>query len=179
MAKSRARLLDRYRVTDGRKFRLSKIKPSDTGGLDKDVKDDAKEMLAEGTERLFELQSRLYAEDLWSVLLVFQAMDAAGKDGTIKHVLSGLDPAGSIVHTVKQPTHEELDHDFLWRCARALPERGRIGIFNRSYYEETLIVRVHPGILEGQRLPNKCVTKKIWRERFESIRNFEQHLSRN
>jgi PPK2 family polyphosphate:nucleotide phosphotransferase len=179
VAKPIARLLDRYRVTDGRKFRLKRIKPGDTGGLDSEIKDEAKDLLADGTQRLFDLQARLYAEDRWAVLLIFQAMDAAGKDGTIKHVLSGLDPTGSVVTSFKKPSPEELDHDFLWRCMKALPERGRIGIFNRSYYEETLIVRVHPEILQGQQLPPKLVTKRIWKERFEDIRNVERYLSRN
>ena len=173
-----AKILDRYRVTDGRKFRLGRIKPGDTAGLD-ELKDAADEFLAEGTQALYDLQARLYAENRWAVLLVFQAMDAAGKDSTIKHVLSGLDPTGSVVTSFKKPSEEELSHDFLWRCAKALPERGRIGIFNRSYYEETLIVRVHPEILAGQRVPASLVTKRIWKERFEDIRNFERHLARN
>ena len=179
MAKPIASVLDRYRVTDGRKFRLKKIKPWDTAGLEKDFKDEAKELLAEGCERLYDLQSKLYAEDRWAVLLIFQAMDAAGKDGTIKHVLSGLDPTGSVVTSFKKPSPEEMDHDFLWRCTKALPERGRIGIFNRSYYEETLIVRVHREILDASQLPAKLITKNIWKERFEDIRNFEKYLSRN
>jgi PPK2 family polyphosphate:nucleotide phosphotransferase len=179
VAKPIARLLDRYRVTDGKKFRLKKYKPGDTGGLEKDVKDEAKDLLAEGTKRLFDLQAKLYAEDRWAVLLIFQAMDAAGKDGTIKHVLSGLDPTGSVVTSFKKPSPEELDHDFLWRCMKALPERGRLAIFNRSYYEETLIVRVHPEILKSQQLPEKLITRNIWKERFEDIRNFERYLSRN
>ncbi len=179
MARPIARILDRYRVTEGKKFRLKKIKPWDTGGLESELKDEAKDLLADGTSRLYDLQSKLYAEDRWAVLLIFQAMDAAGKDGTIKHVLSGLDPTGSTVHSFKKPSAEDLDHDFLWRCARALPERGRIGIFNRSYYEETLIVRVHPEILKAQQIPARLVTKNIWKERFEDIRNFERYLSRN
>ncbi len=179
MARSIASLLDHYRVTDGKKFRLKKIKPGDTGGLASEIADDAKSLLADGTQRLDDLQARLYAEDRWAVLLIFQAMDAAGKDGTIKHVMAGMDPTASIVTSFKQPSAEELDHDFLWRCAKALPERGRIAIFNRSYYEETLIVRVHPEILGRQQLPPKLVTKNIWKERFEDIRNFERHLARN
>jgi PPK2 family polyphosphate:nucleotide phosphotransferase len=179
VAKPIARLLDRYRVTNGKKFRLKKFDPADTAGLAAELKDEAKELLAEGTQRLYDLQAKLYAEDRWAVLLIFQAMDAAGKDGTIKHVLSGLDPTGSIVTSFKKPSPEELDHDFMWRCAKALPERGRIGIFNRSYYEETLIVRVHPEILQSQQLPEKLVTKRIWQERFEDIRGFERYLSRN
>jgi PPK2 family polyphosphate:nucleotide phosphotransferase len=179
VAKPVARLLDRYRVTDGRKFRLKNIKPWDTGGIESEVKDEAKELLADGTKRLFELQAKLYAEDRWAVLLIFQAMDAAGKDGTIKHVLAGVDPTGCTVYSFKKPSLEELDHDFLWRCAKALPERGRIGIFNRSYYEETLVVRVHPEILESQQLPPELVTKRIWKQRFEDIRNHERYLARN
>lgn len=179
MARPIAALLDRYRVTDGKKFRLKKIKPGDTGGLPSEIADEAKTLLADGTKRLDDLQARLYAEDRWAVLLIFQAMDAAGKDGTIKHVIAGIDPVGSIVTSFKQPSAEELDHDFLWRCAKALPERGRIAIFNRSYYEETLIVRVHPEILGRQQLPPKLVTKNIWNERFEDIRSFERHLARN
>ena len=179
MATPIASLLEHYRVTDGRKFRLKKIKPWDTGGLESEIEDEAKNLLADGTKRLYEQQAKLYAEDRWAVLLIFQALDAAGKDGTIKHVMAGVDPTGSIVTSFKQPSAEELDHDFLWRCARALPERGRIGIFNRSYYEETLIVRVHPEILARQQLPSRLVTKDIWKERFEDIRNFELHLSRN
>jgi PPK2 family polyphosphate:nucleotide phosphotransferase len=174
-----ARLLDRYRVTDGRKFRLDRFKPGDTGGLGSEVEGKAKDLLADGTKRLYEQQAKLYAEDRWSVLLIFQAMDAAGKDGTIKHVMAGIDPTGSIVTSFKQPSAEELDHDFLWRCAKALPERGRIGIFNRSYYEEVLIVRVHPEILERQQLPPKLITKDIWKERYEDMCNFERHLARN
>jgi PPK2 family polyphosphate:nucleotide phosphotransferase len=173
-----AKILDRYRVTGGKKFDLDRIQPGDTAGLD-ELKDEADELLKEGADRLYDLQARLYAEDRWAVLLVFQAMDAAGKDSTIKHVLSGLDPTGSVVTSFKKPSEEELDHDYLWRCAKALPERGRIGIFNRSYYEETLIVRVHPEILAGQRLPEKLVTRNIWKERFEDIRGFERFLSRN
>ena len=136
-------------------------------------------MLASGVERMAELQERLYASDQWGMLLVFQAMDAAGKDGTIKHVLSGVNPQGCQVHSFKQPSTEELDHDFLWRTQRAAPERGRIGIFNRSYYEEVLVVRVHPQILAGQRLPARLVGKKVWDERLEDIAAYERYLARN
>jgi len=136
-------------------------------------------MLADGVKRLAELQEVLYAQDRWSVLAVFQAMDAAGKDGAIKHVMSGVNPQGCQVHAFKAPSHEELDHDFLWRVAKALPERGRIGIFNRSHYEEVLVVRVHPEILAKQRTPKELVGKDIWDERFKSIREFERHLARN
>ena len=168
-----------FRVTDGRKFRLKDVDPGDTLHLNDEDKPRAKEGLQVGVEALAELQDKLYAQDRWSVLLVFQAMDAAGKDGTIKHVMSGVNPQGCQVSSFKAPTSEDLDHDFLWRCMKQLPERGRIGIFNRSYYEETLAVRVHPEFLAGQKLPEKCVTKKIWSERFEDIRAFERYLTRN
>jgi len=143
-------------------------------------KDEAKESLKENVERLAELQQVLYAHDRWSILLIFQAMDAAGKDGTIRAVLSGVNPVGCQVSAFKAPTAEELDHDFLWRTARRLPERGRIGVFNRSYYEEVLVVRVHPEYIGGQRIPDPCLDmKKIWKERYDSIREHEQHLARN
>ena len=168
-----------YVVTKGKDFRLEKVDPGDTGSLDAEDKPKAKEALERGVEILAELQDILYAQDRWSVLLIFQAMDAAGKDGAIKHVLSGVNPQGCEVSSFKAPTSEDLDHDYLWRCTKRLPERGRIGIFNRSYYEETLVVRVHPELLAKQKLPGKCVTKKIWQERFEDIRNFEKYLARN
>jgi PPK2 family polyphosphate:nucleotide phosphotransferase len=174
----RRRIADRYRVTDRKKFRLSDYDPGDTAGLDLDEAS-AKEALQDGVCRLEELQSRLYAQDCWALLLVFQAMDAAGKDSTIKHVMSGVNPQGCQVYSFKRPSAEELDHDYLWRSARALPERGRIGIFNRSYYEEVLVVRVHPEILGSQRLPERLVGKKIWKDRYESINGFEHHLARN
>jgi PPK2 family polyphosphate:nucleotide phosphotransferase len=172
-------MVEPYRVTSGRKFRLAAFDPADTGPFDSDERADAKELLERGIERLRDLQERLYADDRWAVLLVFQAMDAAGKDGTIKHVMTGLNPQGCQVFSFKQPSAEELDHDFLWRTTVRLPERGRIGVFNRSYYEETLIVRVHPEILESQKLPPRLVGKAIWRQRFESIRDFERHLARS
>jgi PPK2 family polyphosphate:nucleotide phosphotransferase len=168
-------LISPYRVTDGKGFRLKKVKPDDTRGLDKGK---AKDLLEEGIEKLAEMQDRLYAQDQWGVLLVFQAMDAAGKDSTIKHVMSGINPQGCQVSSFKAPTSTELDHDYLWRTTMALPERGRIGIFNRSYYEEVLVVRVHPGILKGQKLPPKVVSKRIWKERFEDIAAFERYLAR-
>jgi PPK2 family polyphosphate:nucleotide phosphotransferase len=168
-----------FRVTDGKHFRLDDIDPGDTLDLDAEDKSRAKEALAAGVRALAELQERLYAQDRWAVLLVFQAMDAAGKDGAIKHVLSGVNPQGCQVYSFKKPTSEDLDHDFLWRCTRRLPERGRIGIFNRSYYEETLVVRVHPDMLERQKLPRELLTKRIWDERHEDIRNLESYLSRN
>lgn len=173
------RLSKPYRVTDGKKFRLKDVDPGDTGDLKSEDKPRSKEMLQVGVEALAELQDVLYAQDRWSLLLVFQAMDAAGKDGTIKHVMSGVNPQGCQVSSFKAPTSTDLDHDYLWRCVRELPERGRIGIFNRSYYEETLVVRVHPEFLAGQKLPAECVTKKIWDERFQDIRGFERYLHRN
>jgi PPK2 family polyphosphate:nucleotide phosphotransferase len=177
LAKAVARLPARYRVDRPRRFRIRDADPGDTAGLDsKDVGD---EVLAAGVERLSELQERLYAEDRWAVLLLFQAMDAAGKDSTIDHVLSGVNPAGCNVVSFKAPTHEELDHDFLWRHARHLPERGRIGIFNRSWYEEVLVVRVHEELLRAQHLPPELVGKHVWDERFEDINGFERYLARN
>ncbi len=174
-----AKLLKPFRVTAGAKFRLKQVDPDDTLGLDDEFKEEARELLATGIERLRELQEKLYAQDRWALLLVFQAMDAAGKDSTIKHVMSGVNPQGVEVQSFKQPTHEELDHDYLWRCLRRLPERGRIGIFNRSYYEEVLVVRVHREILAAQKIPPKLVTRDIWEERFEDIRNVERYLARN
>jgi PPK2 family polyphosphate:nucleotide phosphotransferase len=172
-------LVARYRIAKGKGFRLADVDPADTGDLEAADADRAKEVLALGVEMLATLQDMLYAQNRWSVLLVFQAMDAAGKDGTIKHVMSGVNPQGVEVYSFKQPSSEALDHDFLWRCAKWVPERGRIGIFNRSHYEEVLIARVHPEILARQQLPPQLVTKKIWEERYESIRNFEHHLARN
>jgi PPK2 family polyphosphate:nucleotide phosphotransferase len=166
-------------VSGPKGFRLKDFDPGDTGGLESADKPKAQEGLRAGVEALASLQDRLYAQDKWAVLLIFQAMDAAGKDGAIKHVMSGINPQGCQVFSFKAPSSEELDHDFLWRCQKCLPERGRIGIFNRSYYEETLVVRVHEGILAKQRIPEKLVTKRIWKERFEDIRNFESYLSRN
>jgi PPK2 family polyphosphate:nucleotide phosphotransferase len=177
--KELVKLVHKYRVNNGDKFALKDFDPGDTNGLNKDFKDDAQALLTEGIERLAELQDRLYAQDRWSLLLVFQAMDAAGKDGTIKHVMSGVNPQGCQVYSFKAPTPEELDHDFMWRSSRCLPERGRIGIFNRSYYEEVLVVRVHKGILSSQRIPPQLVTEDIWDERYKDIRAFERYLSRN
>src|SRR3954468_4804058 len=170
---------DRYRVTDGDNFRLKDIDPSDDSGLEKGDKQAAKEALQMGVSALASLQDKLYAQDRWAVLLIFQAMDAAGKDGAIKHVMSGVNPQGCQVYSFKGPSPEDLDHDYLWRCMKRLPERGRIGIFNRSYYEETLAVRVHPEFLAKQALPKKLVTDDIWDKRFEDIRNYEKYLSRN
>ena len=168
-----------YRVTNGKKFRLKDVDPGDTQDFTSEDKPRSKEALQAGVEALADLQDMLYAQDRWSVLLIFQAMDAAGKDGTIKHVMSGVNPQGCQVASFKAPTSTDLDHDYLWRCQKELPERGRIGIFNRSYYEETLVVRVHPEFLAGQKLPPDLVTKKIWDERFQDIRSFERYLHRN
>jgi PPK2 family polyphosphate:nucleotide phosphotransferase len=179
LIKNRKELVSSYRVTDGKGFRLKDIDPSDTLGIKSEEKLEASQTLREGVEELSHLQEMLYAQDKWALLLIFQAMDAAGKDGTIKHVLSGVNPQGCEVHSFKAPTSEEIDHDFLWRCARRLPERGRLGIFNRSYYEETLVVRVHSELLEKQKLPPSLITKHIWKERFEDIRHFERYLDRN
>src|SRR5262245_22957917 len=166
-------LADPFRVSDGKGFRLKNIDPGDTGDLKSEDKPRAREALGIGVEALQELQDMLYAQDRWAVLLVFQAMDAAGKDGAIKHVMSGVNPQGCQVYSFKSPSSEELDHDYLWRCMRCLPNRGSIGIFNRSYYEETIVVRVHPEYLERQRLPRKLITKHLWPERFDEHRNIE------
>jgi PPK2 family polyphosphate:nucleotide phosphotransferase len=173
------RLTEPFRVTKGKKFRLSEIDPGDTLWLKSEDKSKAKEGLAVGVQALAELQDKLYAQDKWAVLLIFQAMDAAGKDGAIKHVMSGVNPQGCQVFPFKAPSAEELDHDYLWRCIKCLPNRGNIGIFNRSYYEEVLAVRVHPEYLEAEKLPPEKVGDDLWEERFEDIRNFEQYLSRN
>ncbi|MDQ1241320.1 MAG: hypothetical protein QG550_571 [Pseudomonadota bacterium] len=172
------RLIAPYRVTNGRGFKLADIDPADTHRLGAEDKADAKMWLGEGVRWLAQDQDLLYAQDRWSVLLVFQAMDAAGKDGTIKHVMSGVNPQGCQVFSFKQPSAEDLDHDFMWRYSQRLPERGRIGIFNRSYYEEVLVVRVHEAILRGQKLPAEVVTRKIWKERLRDIANFEDYLAR-
>ncbi len=178
MEKRTRQLVHKFRVRDGGKFRLKECDPGDTGGLDID-REEAQKMLAEGIERLSDLQSRLAAQDQWALLLIFQAIDAAGKDSTIRHVFSGLNPQGCQVTSFKQPSSVEIDHDFLWRTGPALPQRGQIGIFNRSYYEEVLIVRVHPEILQAEKLPAECVSKRIWKERYEDINGFEKHLRRN
>jgi PPK2 family polyphosphate:nucleotide phosphotransferase len=166
-------------VTQGAKFRLKHIDPGDTLGLQSEAKPRAKEALAMGIRALTELQDKLYAQDKWGVLLILQATDAAGKDGAIKHVMSGVNPQGCEVFSFKGPSAEDLDHDYLWRCTKCLPNRGHIGIFNRSYYEETLVVRVHPEFLAKQKIPPELVTKHIWDERFEDIRNWERYLTRN
>ena len=172
-----AKLAKSYRIDDGKHFRLKDFDPADTGQW-KSV-DEAKEHVQKDIERMRKLQDKLYAQDCWAVLLIFQAMDAAGKDGTIKHVMSGVNPEGCQVSSFKAPSGAELQHDFMWRTTQHLPERGHIGIFNRSYYEEVLIVRVHPKVLEGENLPPTLVTKDIWEERFEDIRCFERHMARN
>jgi PPK2 family polyphosphate:nucleotide phosphotransferase len=172
-----ARLAAAYRVTDGAGFRLAYARPGDTGPFD--GKAAAKGLRRAWTARMTELQDKLYAQDRWAVLFIFQALDAGGKDGAIKHVMSGVNPQGCQVYSFKAPSAEELDHDYLWRCAKALPERGRIGIFNRSYYEEVLVVRVHPEVLARQHLPPRLVTERIWEERYEDIRRFERYLGRN
>jgi len=172
-----SKLVAPYRVDDGDKFRLKDFDPGDTGRLHS--KPHAQKLLDQGIASMAELQDKLYAQDSWGVLLIFQAMDAAGKDGAIKHVMSGVNPQGCQVYSFKVPSPEELDHDYLWRSSIRLPERGRIGIFNRSYYEEVLVVRVHPEILRGERIPSSLVTKDIWKERFEDIKAFERYLARN
>jgi PPK2 family polyphosphate:nucleotide phosphotransferase len=166
-----------FRVLPGTKVRLRNYDTHATDGFKS--KKDAEKELEKGIEKMRELQEKLYAADSHSLLLIFQALDAAGKDSTIAHVMSGLNPQGCQVFSFKAPSEEELDHNFLWRAYRCLPERGRIGVFNRSYYEEVLVVRVHPELLEKQRLPPGCVTKRIWEERYEDINSFEKHLSRN
>lgn len=168
-----------FRVNSGKKFRLKDHDPGDTLDFTDKDKPRAKEALATGVQALSALQDKLYAQDQWAVLLIFQAMDAAGKDGVIKHVMSGVNPQGCEVHSFKAPTSEELDHDYLWRCSKRVPERGRIGIFNRSYYEEVLVVRVHPQILQKQKVPRELLTKRIWDERHEDIKSFERYLGRN
>lgn len=171
--------IEPYRVTNGQAFRLQEIDPADTHGLSSEDKAEATGLLKQGTEWLAELQDKLYAQNHWGLLLIFQAMDAAGKDSTIKHVMSGVNPQGCQVFSFKQPSPEDLDHDFMWRYVRCLPERGRIGIFNRSYYEEVLIVRVHKEVFERQKIPPQLVTKDIWEKRLEDIHAFEKYLSRN
>ena len=179
LLKQAKKLSEPFRVTDGKSFRLKQVDPADTLNYDADDKPRAEQALSAGVELLAKLQDKLYAQDRWALLIIFQAMDAAGKDGAIKHVMSGVNPQGCEVSSFKAPSAEELDHDFLWRCAKRLPERGRIGIFNRSYYEETLVVRVHPNFLDGQKLPAELKSKEIWKRRFHDITNFERYLSHN
>src|SRR5437764_2787865 len=171
------KLANLYRVNKGKKFSLKDYDPADTAKIQS--REHANELLKKGVARMAELQDKLYAQDQLGVLIIFQAMDAAGKDGAIKHVMSGVNPQGCQVYSFKSPSAEELDHDFLWRCIKYVPERGHIGIFNRSYYEETLVVRVHQDFLEKQTLPPELVTKNIWKERFQDIRNSERYLRRN
>lgn len=179
MSKSWPRkLIAPYVVEHGKNFRLDDVDPDDTGGLGVS-KADARGLLAEDVDRLRALQEKLYAQNQWGVVVIFQAMDAAGKDGAIKHVMSGVNPQGCQVYSFKVPSAEELDHDFFWRALKRLPERGRIGIFNRSYYEDVLVVRVHPEVLAQQRIPPQLITKHIWKERFEDIVAVERYLARN
>jgi PPK2 family polyphosphate:nucleotide phosphotransferase len=168
-----------FSITDGKSFRLKQVDPANTLSFDSDDKAKAEQALEAGVKQLAELQDKLYAQDRWAVLIIFQAMDAAGKDGAIKHVMSGVNPQGCEVSSFKAPSAEELDHDFLWRCAKRVPERGRIGIFNRSYYEETLVVRVHQNFLEGQKLPPDVKTKDLWKRRYQDITSFERYLAHN
>jgi PPK2 family polyphosphate:nucleotide phosphotransferase len=175
MTTTRDNLSRPYRITNGARFRMKDFDPADG---DSALKPTADQALAQIVARMADLQVKLYAQDYWAVLLIFQALDAAGKDGTIKHVMSGVNPQGCEVHSFKSPSHEELDHDFMWRTSRLLPRRGHIGIFNRSYYEEVLVVKVHPQILGAQRLPAELVTKKVWKERYQDINNFERYISR-
>ena len=179
LLKNSHKLASTFRVTNGKKFSLKDVDPADVLGIKSEDKLVASEALRQSVEEISRLQELLYAQNKWALLLIFQAMDAAGKDGTIKHVLSGVNPQGCEVHSFKAPTNEDLDHDFLWRCMRRLPERGRFGIFNRSYYEETLVVRVHQDLLEKQKVPPELIGKNIWTERFEDIRHFERYLGRN
>jgi PPK2 family polyphosphate:nucleotide phosphotransferase len=164
-----------FRVTPGKRFKLADHDPSDTGKLDKQQ---GEKRLDKARDRMRELQEKLFAQNEWALLVIFQAMDGAGKDSTIEHVMSGLNPAGCQVFSFKAPSAEELDHDFLWRTSRCLPERGRIGVFNRSYYEEVLVVRVHPEFLEGEKLPPPLLTDRVWEERFEDINAFERYVTR-
>jgi PPK2 family polyphosphate:nucleotide phosphotransferase len=173
------KLLKRYRIEQGKHFRLKDYDPADTHGLQSELKPQARQLLADGVKELSHLQDILAAQDRWGLLLIFQAMDAAGKDGTIKHVMSGVNPQGVQVTSFKAPSVEELQHGYLWRNMKSMPKRGNIGIFNRSHYEEVLVVRVHPEILESQKLPRTLITKNIWRERFEDINFFERYLARN
>ncbi len=179
MIKRARRVTEPFRITKGDKFRLKDIDPGDTLNFTSEDKPRAKEALAAGVLALAELQDKLYAQDQWAVLLIFQAMDAAGKDGAIKHVMSGVNPQGCQVHSFKAPSAEELDHDYLWRCVKVLPNRGDIGIFNRSYYEEALVVRVHPELLAKERIPRELITKDVWKDRFQDIRALERYLTRN
>ncbi len=177
LLKEASRIVEPYCITKGEEFRLKDHDPADTNGL-KD-KRQAQGLLEDGIQLLSHMQEKLYAQDRWALLLIFQAMDAAGKDGAIKHVMSGVNPQGCQVFSFKSPSNEELNHDYLWRTHKCAPERGKIGIFNRSYYEEVLVVRVHPSFLKAQKLPEPLITKHIWEERYEDINAFERYLTRN
>jgi len=177
LAKATHELASAYRVKGGAKFRLQDFDPGDTNGMKS--KEHAQEMLKESTEKLCDLQEKLYAQNQWALLVIFQAMDAAGKDGAIKHVMSGVNPQGCDVHAFKAPGPEELSHEYLWRAHKYAPERGKIGIFNRSYYEEVLVVRVHEGVLENQRIPEELISKDIWEQRYKDMNAFEKYLTRN
>jgi PPK2 family polyphosphate:nucleotide phosphotransferase len=174
-----SKLAKPYRIDHGKNFRLKDFDPAATAGIHSHSKDEAQKLLDQGIKELSELQDKLYAQDSWALLLMFQGMDAAGKDGAIKHVMSGVNPQGCQVYSFKQPSPEELNHDYLWRSNKVLPERGRIGIFNRSYYEEVLVTRVHPEILKNERIPASLIGKNIWEQRYEDIRNLEHYLSHN
>jgi len=177
LIKGTSRLAEPYCVTKGEKFRLKKFDPGDTDGVKS--KKHAEKLLEQSSALASQMQEKLYAQDRWALLLIFQGMDAAGKDGAVKHVMSGVNPQGCDVYSFKAPTNEELDHDYLWRCHKVMPERGKIGIFNRSYYEEVLVVRVHPGLLKLEKLPDRLVGKHVWDERYEDINAFERYLTRN
>jgi PPK2 family polyphosphate:nucleotide phosphotransferase len=177
LCKEASRIIEPYCIAKGDKFRLKDHDPADTNGI-KD-KQQTQGLLEDGTALLSHMQEKLYAQDRWGLLLIFQAMDAAGKDGAIKHVMSGVNPQGCDVHAFKAPSNEELNHDYLWRTHKCVPERGKIGIFNRSYYEEVLVVRVHPPFLRAEKLPDQLITKHIWEERYEDINSFERYLTRN
>ena len=175
--KIRGKLVKPFRVEHGKHFRLKDYDPAHTAGVKS--KEEANELLEQGIQKLAELQDKLYAQDSWALLLIFQAMDAAGKDSVIKHVMSGVNPQGCQVFSFKAPSAEELDHDYMWRAMKHMPERGHIGIFNRSYYEEVLVVRVHPELLKAEKIPPSLITKDLWKERFEDIRAFERYMGRN
>jgi PPK2 family polyphosphate:nucleotide phosphotransferase len=177
LVKEAERIVSPYCITDGKKFRLKDFDPADTNGIKS--RKAAQSILESSSLMLAEMQEKLYAQDVWALLLIFQGMDAAGKDGAIKHVMSGINPQGCDVHAFKTPTNEELDHDFMWRAHKVMPGRGKIGIFNRSYYEEVLVVRVHPPLLKAEKLPEELITKHIWEDRYEDINAFEKFLARN
>jgi len=177
LIKEAERIVSRYCITDGKKFRLKDFDPAETDGIE--YKKGAQNMVEHSSVMLTEMQEKLYAQDVWALLVIFQGMDAAGKDGAIKHVMSGVNPEGCEVHAFKEPSKEELDHDFLWRAHKVVPSRGKIGIFNRSYYEEVLVVRIHPQLLKAEKLPEELISKHIWEERYEDINAFETFLTRN